>query len=444
MNNNNNNCGNRNNSRGNNNRGRGNGRQFDWASTQNTVYVTCNRCGIGHIPSQCLNRDPSIIRTRPSANFANTRAQSSNASANWHSDTGANSHVTPALEAMDTSEAYYGDDALHVGNGMGLSILHIGSSKVYSPQKTFSLKNILHVPEISHNLFSVQKFCHVLALHLSESRPGPARVVPTTGGEYLSIRSRTVTGSPITPKDVVGIKGHHEVTTAQSDRFNIEAESLIVIDLVFTVSLFILLNYALWEVILNGDSSPPTRSVDGVETLYPPTTIEEKLARKNELKARVNTAHGVFVASSKTNASNLPNVDSLSDAVIYSFFDSQSNSLQLDNEDLKQIDPDDLEEMDLKWQMAMLTMRARRFLQKIRRNLGVKGTETIGFDKTKVECYNCHRRGHFVRECRASKHQDNRNKEAPKKTVPVEDTTSNALLSQYDGLGYASSDQVED
>ncbi|GKB06088.1 nucleotide-binding alpha-beta plait domain-containing protein [Tanacetum coccineum] len=55
---NNNNRGNRNNSRGNNNnRGRGNGRQFDWASTQNTVYDTCNRCGIGHIPSQCLNRD---------------------------------------------------------------------------------------------------------------------------------------------------------------------------------------------------------------------------------------------------------------------------------------------------------------------------------------------------------------------------------------------------
>ncbi|GJV06741.1 nucleotide-binding alpha-beta plait domain-containing protein [Tanacetum coccineum] len=84
--NNNNHRGNRNNSRGNNNnRGRGNGRQFDWASTQNTVYGTFNRCGIGHIPSQCPNRDPSTIRTRPSANFANTGAQSSNASANWHS-----------------------------------------------------------------------------------------------------------------------------------------------------------------------------------------------------------------------------------------------------------------------------------------------------------------------------------------------------------------------
>nr|GEY19364.1 putative zinc finger, CCHC-type [Tanacetum cinerariifolium] len=47
----------------------------------------------------------------------------------------------------------------------------------------------------------------------------------------------------------------------------------------------------------------------------------------------------------------------------------QSNNPQLDNEDLKQIDPDDLEEMYLKWQMSMLTMRARRFLQKTGRNL---------------------------------------------------------------------------
>ncbi|GKC31084.1 hypothetical protein Tco_1038378 [Tanacetum coccineum] len=91
----------------------------------------------------------------------------------------------------------------------------------------------------------------------------------------------------------------------------------------------------------------------------------------------VKTAQGVSVANSKNNASTLPNVDSLSDVVIYSFFASHSNSLQLDNEDLKQIDPDDLEEMDLKWQMAMLTMRARRFLKKTGRNLGVYGTDTI-------------------------------------------------------------------
>nr|GEY90034.1 hypothetical protein [Tanacetum cinerariifolium] len=227
----------------------------------------------------------------------------------------------------------------------------------------------------------------------------------------------------------------------------------------------------------NSDSLPPTRSVEGVETPYPPTTIEERLARKNKLKARdletlsmddlynnlkiyeakvmgsssttqntqnvsfvssnnidntnkaVNTAYGVSAASSKTNASNIPNVDSLSDAVIYSFFASQSNNPQLENEDLQQINLDDLKEIDLKWQMAMLTMRAKRFLHKTRRNLGVKGTETIVVDKTKVECYNCHKRGHFARKCKASKHQDNWDREAPKRIVLVKDTTSNALVS---------------
>ncbi|GKF60179.1 hypothetical protein Tco_0176965, partial [Tanacetum coccineum] len=56
---------------------------------------------------------------------------------------------------------------------------------------------------------------------------------------------------------------------------------------------------------------------------------------------------------------------------------------QLDNKDLKQIDTDDLEEMDLKWQVAMLTMRVNIFLKKTRRNINFNGKETVGFDKTK-------------------------------------------------------------
>nr|GEW57757.1 hypothetical protein [Tanacetum cinerariifolium] len=113
----------------------------------------------------------------------------------------------------------------------------------------------------------------------------------------------------------------------------------------------------------------------------------------------VSDVPSVSAASTKVTIYALPNVDNLSDAVIYSFFASQSNSPQLDNDDLKQIDADDLEEMDLKWKMAMLTMRARRFLQSTGRNLGSNGTTSIGFDMSKVECYNCYRRCHFAREC---------------------------------------------
>ncbi|GJX74441.1 hypothetical protein Tco_0313036 [Tanacetum coccineum] len=73
----------------------------------------------------------------------------------------------------------------------------------------------------------------------------------------------------------------------------------------------------------------------------------------------VNTAHGVSTTSTQVNAANSTNIDNLSDDVNCAFFTSQPNSPQLVHKDLQQIHPDDIKEMDLRWQMAMLTMRAR-------------------------------------------------------------------------------------
>nr|GEV93497.1 hypothetical protein [Tanacetum cinerariifolium] len=189
-------------------------------------------------------------------------------------------------------------------------------------------------------------------------------------------------------------------------------------------------DYSLWEVIFNGDSPAPTRVIKGVLQLVTPTTAEQKLARKNKLKAHVSAAVSVSTISAKIPVYALPHVDSLSNAVIYSFFASQSNSPQLDNDDLKQIDADDLDEMDLKWQIAMLTVRARRFLQRMGRNLGANGPTSIGFDMSKVECYNCHRKGHFARECRSPKDtRRNGVAEPQRRNVPIETSTSNALVS---------------
>nr|GEY23034.1 putative ribonuclease H-like domain-containing protein [Tanacetum cinerariifolium] len=290
---------------------------------------------------------------------------------------------------------------------------------------------------------------------------------------------------------------------------------------------FLMTDYSLWEVILNGDSLVPTIVVEGVLQPVAPITTEQRLARKKELKARgtllmafpdkhqlkfnshkdaktlmeaikkrfggntetkkvqktllkqqfenftvlvlkthtliwrnkadlkeqslddlfdslkihetevkqssstgtasqnldfvssthtdgttdsVSAAASVSAICAKLLASPLPNVDSFSNAVIYSFFASQSTSPQLDNEDLKQIDTG--------------------------RNLYVNGPTSMGFDMSKVECYNCHRKGHFAREYRSPKDSKRTGVvELQRRTVLVETSTSNALVSQVDGTG---------
>ncbi|GJT35425.1 ribonuclease H-like domain-containing protein [Tanacetum coccineum] len=140
----------------------------------------------------------------------------------------------------------------------------------------------------------------------------------------------------------------------------------------------------------------------------------------------VNTAHGVSTASTQVNAAYSTNIDNLSDVVICAFYTSQPNSPQHVHEDLQQIHPDGMEEIDMRWKLT------------------INGDETNGFDMSKVECYNCHKRGHFAKECRALRNQDNKIKESSRRSVPVEISSSTTLVS-HDGLGgYDWSDQAEE
>nr|GEU35455.1 reverse transcriptase domain-containing protein [Tanacetum cinerariifolium] len=189
------------------------------------------------------------------------------------------------------------------------------------------------------------------------------------------------------------------------------------------------------EVFVNGDAPAAITSVNGgAEAAIPPNTTKQKIARRNELKEKsalylaipdehllkfheikdvktlweaIKTRFGGNKESKKMQKTILKQQYKIllhqelkgqafaltyDDDVMFSFFANQSNSLQLDNEDLKQIDTDDLKEIYLKWQVAMLTIRVKRFIKKTGRNLNFNGKETVGFDKIKVECYNYHRR----------------------------------------------------
>ncbi|GJU39708.1 ribonuclease H-like domain-containing protein [Tanacetum coccineum] len=159
----------------------------------------------------------------------------------------------------------------------------------------------------------------------------------------------------------------------------------------------------------------------------------------------VNTAYGISTANTQVSpvctqvstASTQVSTANLSDTIVYAFLASQQNRSHLVHEDLKQIHKDDLEEMDLKWQLALLSIRTRRFYQKTSRKITISGSDTTRYDKSKVECFNCHKLGHFATECRGPRNQDNRNwnQDSSRKTVNVEETFSKAMLA-IDGASF--------
>ncbi|GJZ19549.1 ribonuclease H-like domain-containing protein [Tanacetum coccineum] len=110
-----------------------------------------------------------------------------------------------------------------------------------------------------------------------------------------------------------------------------------------------------------------------------------------------------------------------------------------------QVSTANLKEMDLKWQLALLSMRTKRFFQKTSRKITINGSDTARYDKSKVKCFNCHKMGHFTREYRGPRNQDsrNRNQDSSRRTVNVEETSSKAMVA-IDGAGFDWSYMADD
>ncbi|CAL9005508.1 unnamed protein product [Prunus brigantina] len=126
--------------------------------------IVCQFCDKrGHDAATCrklgrlLNQTSSSQSSSPYSGYY-VHPQSQSPSASWIMDTGATAHVTADNSHLQNSVPYSGSNSLQVGDGNCLPISHIGSSVITTPSADFSLRNILHVPHITQNLLSVQKF----------------------------------------------------------------------------------------------------------------------------------------------------------------------------------------------------------------------------------------------------------------------------------------------
>ncbi|GKD97660.1 ribonuclease H-like domain-containing protein, partial [Tanacetum coccineum] len=183
------------------------------------------------------------------------------------------------------------------------------------------------------------------------------------------------------------------------------------------------------QIALIMRNKPDIDEID-IDDLYNNLRVyEDKMKRSSSSTPNSQNLAFLSLRNSSTNEVVLP-VDLL-------YLCQPTNSPQLAIEGFfSSIDGDDLEELDSSgWQVAMLTVRVKKFIQRTGRNMDFKEKRPVSLDKSKIECYNCHRKGHFARECRSGRNQGRRSYgDNGRSNAPTNESSSQALVAQ-DGLG---------
>nr|GEU43028.1 hypothetical protein [Tanacetum cinerariifolium] len=217
---------------------------------------------------------------------------------------------------------------------------------------------------------------------------------------------------------------------------------------------FLMTDYSIWEVIKNGNKVL-TKTVGTVEHPYKPTTIKEKLDRKNEMKAR-GTLLMALLNKDQLKFHSYQDAKLLMEVIekrlqkLFSHLDIQGKVIEQEDINLKL-----LKSLSSKWKTHALIWRNKAEIEtislddlynnlKYMLNLQDHQAQVKIYKMSKVECFNCHKNEHFTRECRALRNQENRGREYGRKTVPVENPTKNALITQDEIGGYDWSYQAEE